>query len=683
MDSEGTQARRRRTLSPTISTYRYPQICEVDRIGRKATAGSFWVTDVFISYAREMASSARKAAEALQSAGFSVWIDDHLPAHGDFPTAIEERLRAAKAVLVLWSADAVASRWVPAEADVAHKAGTLIQLTLDGSTPPLPFNRLQCIRLPGWRGDLSEPGWLKVAGGIADLVGRRAASVPSPVPAPEPRERLLAVLAFDNLSGDSELSYFSDGVSEEIQQTVAQNSDLRVVARSSSFQFRGADKAVRKVASDLKATHLLDGSVRRSGERVRISAQFVQCAGELTLWANRFDGDLTDVFALQERIAQAIAEALKVTLAPPAQAAPIAPRVYEDFLKARAMITEGSRLFDAAAAEATPLLAGVTAAAPEYAPAWELLAGARAWTLRSGHRKEPYATARAGVVHAAEAALRLDPKRGGAYAALAMLEPWAAYGAREALLKRALEMSPHDPGLLTEMSTFYWSVGRFGDALRLAEEACELNPLMPAARLNFAQMRAYVGDYESSVRLQLEIHRRWPRNVAILASLLNFAASLGFPDAYEEALEAARTLGGPQAIYIRSAVTYSEAIRSNDPERRRELLAHYEARLQKTGTLPLNFIEGVSQMGLVEEALDLAERASFAHTFDPDGPLPSGNYPGVIMGPWSAMLKSPRFIDLCDRLGLCAYWAQSERWPDCVNSAPYDFKNLARGRAAA
>src|SRR5207237_9418370 len=172
---------------------------------------------------------------------------------------IEARLREAKAVLVMWSKDAVTSRWVPAEADLAHRAGTLIQVTLDGATPPLPFNRMQCVRLPGWNGDLSAPGWRKVAAGVADLVGAREALPPAAnaAPAAAPKERLLAVLAFDNLSGDPEVRYFSDRVSEEIQQTVAQGSDLRVVARSSSFQFRGADKAVRKVAAELKATHLL------------------------------------------------------------------------------------------------------------------------------------------------------------------------------------------------------------------------------------------------------------------------------------------------------------------------------------------------------------------------------------------------------------------------------------------
>src|SRR5215471_13474136 len=110
---------------------------------------------------------------------------------------------------------------------------------------------------------------------------------------PPPKEPLLAVLAFDNLSGDPEMTYFSDGVSEEIQETVARGSALKVIGKASSFQFRGADKAASNVGAALNATHILDGSVRRSGQRVRISAQLVECARSTTLWSNRFDRDLT------------------------------------------------------------------------------------------------------------------------------------------------------------------------------------------------------------------------------------------------------------------------------------------------------------------------------------------------------------------------------------------------------
>ncbi len=643
------------------------------------------MTDVFISYARSTASSAQAIAHALRSEGYDVWVDDDIPTHRDFSAVIEEQLRAAKAVLVLWSSDAVKSRWVPAEADIAHAAGTLVQLTLDDTVPPLPFNRMQCEALTGWTGDVNAHGWRKVAAGIAELVGHGPTPKHAgarPLAALAPTERLLAVLAFDNLSGDPEMAFFSDGVSEEIQQTVAQGSDLKVVARSSSFQFRGADKAVRKVAADLKASHLLDGSVRRSGERVRINVQLVECASEVTLWTNRFDGDLTDVFALQEQIAEAVAQALKVAFATPVQVQSLDPAIYELFLKARAAIGDGGRIFDDTAEVALPLLEQVVAASPDHAAAWELLARSRALVLRSGHRKTPYVEGREGVLQAAAAALRLDQKRGGAYEALAFLEPWGAYAARERLLEQALAASPNDADTLTEMSIFTWSVGRFRDALRFAERAREVNPLMPAACLQVAQMRAYGGDYAGSVEMHQDLHRRWPGNFSILMDLLNTSSTFGFWDAYLQAVGEIQHFKGWQATFLRETVRYVDTLESGDPAKARELLERYTHLVAKSGTVPLNYLVALSMVGLTKEAMDLAETASFDHVNDPDGPLPSAFFPGTILGPWSELNRMPRFIDLADRLGLCAYWAQSDRWPECVEWTPYDFKALARQRAA-
>jgi TolB-like protein/class 3 adenylate cyclase len=504
------------------------------------------------------------------------------------------------------------------------------------------------------------------------------------------QERLLAVLAFDNLSRDPDLTFFSDGVSEEIQQAVAKGSSLKVVARSSSFQFRGSDKATRKVAAELNATHLLDGSVRRSGSRVRVAAQLIECASETTLWTDRFDGDLTDIFALQDRIAEAVAGALKVALEPPATATPLDPAVYETFLQARSTLAEGARLFDETAAEATPLLEQVVQAAPDFAPAWGLLAYARAWTLRSGHREGSYAEGRAGVVDAATRALRLDPRRADAYLAQAMLEPWGAHRAREELLKRALAVEPNDPAALSEMSTFCWSVGRFHDALRFAEHGCELNPLSPAARLQVAQMRAYVGDYEGSVRMHQELRRRWPTNAPILFSLLNSAIAYSTVEprlweAYDQAVGEITAHGGWQGADLRAADTFAKTLRSGDPSLAQERLRRYTDLCDRTGTLPLNLLVSLGLLGLVDEAFALAERPSFfAHVFDPDGPLPSTAFPGTILGRWSELAKTPRFIPLCDSLGLCAYWSQTGRWPDCVEwTTEYDFKAGVRRRAPA
>jgi adenylate cyclase len=129
----------------------------------------------------------------------------------------------------------------------------------------------------------------------------------------EPR---LAVLAFDNLCDGEDMAWFSNGVSEEILQTVASGAALKVIGRGSSFQFRGAEKSASHVAAALNVTHLLDGSVRRSGPKVRVSAQLVECADQTTLWSGRFDRELSDFLAVQDEVARAVAAALAIVFAP-------------------------------------------------------------------------------------------------------------------------------------------------------------------------------------------------------------------------------------------------------------------------------------------------------------------------------------------------------------------------------
>src|SRR5215471_12658758 len=124
------------------------------------------MSEVFISYAHETEAYAKKVAGALRAAGFGVWYDEDLPAHRAFSEVIEERLRAAKAVIVIWSAEAVKSQWVRAEADIARQADALIQVRVDQTKLPLPFSQIQCVDLAGWSGDTGSPGWRKVVSSV-------------------------------------------------------------------------------------------------------------------------------------------------------------------------------------------------------------------------------------------------------------------------------------------------------------------------------------------------------------------------------------------------------------------------------------------------------------------------------------------------------------------------------------
>jgi adenylate cyclase len=144
------------------------------------------------------------------------------------------------------------------------------------------------------------------------LIGGRSASPP----ASPSDEVILAVLPFENLSPDPHLLYFSEGISEQILQALAQRAGVKVIGRSSSFQFRGSAKVIPAIARALATTHVLDGSVRRSADQVRISAHLIECASQTTVWAGHFEGSVSKVFELEDQVAGGVAMAVRRTLAP-------------------------------------------------------------------------------------------------------------------------------------------------------------------------------------------------------------------------------------------------------------------------------------------------------------------------------------------------------------------------------
>ena len=641
------------------------------------------MSDVFISYARSTAKQARAAAEALRALGYSVWLDDELLAHHAYTHAIEEQLTAARAALVIWSAEAVKSEWVLSEADRAREEHKLVQLTVDGARLPMPFDQTQCADLTGWSGDANAAGWRKVVASVAGLIGPSIAGPPS-APAASSRP-LLAVLAFDNLSGDADLLYFTDGVSEEILQTVARGAELKVIGRGSSFQFRGAEKAAAHVARALKATHVLDGSVRRSGTKVRIAANLIDCAGETTLWSERFDRELSDVFALQDEIAAAVAAALKIAFAPAAPAEAVDPAAYNLYLKARETRNRGL-LSPTTVVGVIKLLEEATTLAPRFARAWEFLAGMQVEHLRFDRQAQP-AVERAYVVAAAETALKLDPGLGAAYQALGQLEPFGHFAEREALHLKALEVAPNDPTVLTNASLFFAEVGRIRDALKYAKQAYTLDPVYPWAANWYAVTIEFAGHDEECRALWKELCERWPDNEMIAWGAVCAAVDYGDWALFDE------LVGAPPAKAFnsrtwRDAVVWGEAQRDPSPAALARFLKSARGRLARNGVLPISTFAALHGLGLAEETFGLVAESSFAHMFDPDKGSPDGASGPSIMfnvnqpGP---MMHDIRFVGLCAKLGLCDYWAATDRWPDCAGDGvlPYDFKAEARRLAAS
>jgi TolB-like protein len=514
--------------------------------------------------------------------------------------------------------------------------------------------------------------------------GAQLVAASAKVSAPLAAEPTLAVVPFDNPSNDPEMQIFSDGVSEEILHSVMRVKGLRVIGKSSSFQFRGADKAARKILSELNATHMLDGSVRRAGNQIRINAHLVETGGQTTLWSERYDRDLTDIFVLQDEIAAAIALALKVAFAPASPAGRVDPAAYDRFLHARAQLDR--RFGGIGMAEAIPIYEEVVKAAPGFARAWGLLATARGYVLRLPG-KRPQGVTRANVIEAAQTALKLDPNCGVAYHALCNIEPFGNYTEREALQEKALAAAPNDPEILMWAANFACRVGRIREALDYARRTINLDPLFSTAGFYCASMLGFDGRHDDSRILWDDLIARWPEVDYMWTGAIQMAAANGDwtrLDAIVAALEAR----GPLSNLHRSTIAYAMALRVPNPDYQAKLLARARQGVTKTGWLDLLVISSLSALGLIEETFELIEQASFAQMFDPDAAPPAGwANPGLIFSKSGngKLMADPRFVMLCAKLGLCGYWLKSGHWPDCAEPGelPYDFKAEARRHAEA
>jgi adenylate cyclase len=442
--------------------------------------------NVFISYARSSEEQANCVAMAMRGAGYSVWRDDELPAHRSYAEVIEERLKSAKAVVVLWSAEAAKSQWVRAEADTARGAGTLVQASVDGTLPPIPFNQIQCADLKGWDGNTDTHGWQKLESSVAALVEGTDEEILSARPATAQAQLVRAsicVLPFVNMSGEPEQEYFSDGISEDITTDLSKISALEVVARNTAFSFKGQNLDVKDVAKQLSVSHVLEGSVRKAGNRIRINAQLIDGSTGKHLWADRFDRDLIDIFEIQDEISKAIVDALKVKLLP-AERKAIESRstsnveAYNIYLMARQQWVSGN-FGEPRRDEAIVRLCGqATVIDPDYAEAWALMALAQA-ELRFWHAKND------DPLPAAERALEIDPKLAQVYCVKARyLEDEGRAEEAEQQIRTALELNPESWEVNREAGRMLFRHSHIREAIPFFEKAASLmdadwhNPMM-------------------------------------------------------------------------------------------------------------------------------------------------------------------------------------------------------------
>jgi TolB-like protein/Tfp pilus assembly protein PilF len=386
----------------------------------------------------------------------------------------------------------------------------IYELTPEGLKRESEVDRSESVtRLTARRLDLVVIGLLVVAIGLFALrefgpvEQDRLTAVTStkdtvaPAPATTRDDRSVAVLPFVDMSAARDQEYFADGISEEVLNLLAQVPQLRVIARTSSFSFKGKDLGIAEIAETLNVANVLEGSVRKSGDKLRITAQLVRASDSSHLWSQTYDRELTDVFAVQDEIAAAVVEQLKVTLlggAPKARATN--PQAYALFLQAQ----EISRQYNAASLEqAIALYRQALTIDPAYAPAWNGLAG-----VYFGQMDLGLLAIEQGVAVGLEAvnkALEHDPTFAPAYgtqaAIMGLIERDYPAAARQ--LEKGLELDPMNLEVISVASAVARRLGRMELAIALGEYILSRDPVNVDAYELLAISYRYVGRLDDSI----------------------------------------------------------------------------------------------------------------------------------------------------------------------------------------
>ncbi|MBI1393723.1 MAG: TIR domain-containing protein [Alphaproteobacteria bacterium] len=520
------------------------------------------MTDVFISYARADQEKVEKLADALVARGVSVWWDKQIKSGSEYSADIETALNAAGAVIVCWSKASAGSRWVKDEAGAGAEAGKLLAVSFDGERPPLGFRQFHSVNLSDWRGDPLDPAFIEfmtaVEGHLAEGGGRPPGPVVSPSAAkrsltsmtkvifagavivavaviaflgarsgPSPArvtagatssgdggglqidespvlEKSIAVLPFVDMSVAGDQAYFSDGVTEEILNALSSFDDLRVAGRTSSFSFKGQNADLRSIGEKLRVRHILEGSVRKQGDSVRVTAQLVQASDGFRLWSESFDGSLDDIFEFQERIARSVADKLAVLL-DAESGERLARRLtesrdaYDLFLRARAMVAP--RFGPDTLSNAIGLLELAVELDPTFAEAWAELARANYFLPQympvpnadSYLERSDDATSRA---------LALDPGLARAYLAKAGVHSYRGeFVETYDALTKAIELDPNDADIVGAVG-YYWSyLGLSERALPFLEKAAELDPINISNQFTLGVANMNAGRLEEAERL--------------------------------------------------------------------------------------------------------------------------------------------------------------------------------------
>jgi TolB-like protein len=479
----------------------------------------------------------------------------------------------------------------------------------------------------------------------------------------------LAVLPFANLSSDPEQEFFSDGMTEEITSALAKVADLRVVARTSAFEFKGQNRDIKTMGEQLGATHLIEGSVRKAGTRVRITVQLIKADDGTHIWSENYDRELTDIFAIQEDIARTITASLRMPLGlNPGENLVnnrgIDPESYQLYLRARAAQQRGTLT---SRTDASRMFEQVVARNPDYAPAWARLCASYALTGNAlvgndiGNENTSVDELRrvageflAKADAAGRRALALDPDLAPAYACSGIVS-WARSKPLEAdeLFLKALALDPNDPP--GAYSIRLAIAGRVKEALAMNEQIRLLEPFLPGPAAQSPALLWLNGQNDAAIALAKTL------NPGVRAT--NFAriyASMGRFGEAADALEATDALmeippGDPYLDVVRNAARLLR-------------MAPVKLAAEELPRLPQVFDHIYLHVGAPERVLDNFERRTQVGLF-------AATSLAQIWHPQYAVVrKTERFKAYARAAGLVDYW-RVKGWPaSCRPTTADDFE---------
>jgi adenylate cyclase len=438
------------------------------------------MADIFVSYARADKARVAPLVAAMEAQGWSVWWDPEIAPGREFDDEIDAALMAAKAVLVVWTPISVASRWVRGEARDAAERGVLVPVRFERARLPIDVRAIHTTDLDEWGEDPASTPAQECLRALAAMIARTEAKPGSAdaaakdaSAAAQSKHFSICVLPFANMSGDPEQEYFSDGITEDIITDLSKVSALAVTASNTAFRYKGQHADIAKVVRELKVTHVLEGSVRKAATRLRINAQLIDGASGNHIWAERYDRDTSDIFAIQDEISQAIVKALQVRLLPSEKKAierrgTDSAEAHDLYMMARQLHV--TNLGNKQVSETiVRMCARATEIDPNYAQAWALMALGYRWrrdfSTESGNATDA----------AAEKALALDPNLAEAHGVKAyILQMRGDMDGAAAEVETALKLDPESHEVNRAAARLNYQLHRFEDSVRYYEKAASL-----------------------------------------------------------------------------------------------------------------------------------------------------------------------------------------------------------------